>query len=336
MVKQNPITLMDHIGLKNIPEKKFNEPVNENIANINEEVRKRFIGCFLGLAIGDAKGMPAESKSKDEADNVANTSEYLDGYLPAGHYTDDTNQAILLAESIIEKGEFNPDTFMKHMTKMDLTRGYGPTTMKSVLRYVNGTKAEESGLPSNGNGPSMRVAPLALVYHHDLDKLKKIVIQYAKCTHTLPEAVAGSLAVAFSIAYNLNNYNQPFDKENFRKELIKFIKPVSPEVAASLKKDSILMERYGCTVLESVPYAIKAFLENPLNYKKTINESIKGAGDADTIAAIAGSISGAINGVTGIPADWINNLENNDKGRDYIVYLAKKLYEISEQVSKEK
>lgn len=327
---------MEYLGLNDPPEPKIEGSVTEDINAINDEMRQRFIGCFLGLAIGDAKGMPAESKTPEEADKVANTFEYIDGYLPAGHYTDDTNQAILLAESIIEKGGFDPDTFMKHMTKMDLTRGYGPTTIKSVVRYVNGTPAEESGLPSNGNGPSMRVAPLALVYYHDLNKLKKVVIQYAKCTHTLPEAVAGSLAVAFSIAYMLNNFEQPFDAEKFRNELINFIKPVSPEVADSLKQDSKLSERFGCTVLESLPYAIKAFIKNPYSYKVTISESIKGAGDADTIAAIAGAISGAINGVTGIPENWIKGLENEEKGRDYIVALANKLFKISEKFKKEK
>jgi ADP-ribosylglycohydrolase len=41
-------------------------------------------------------------------------------------------------------------------------------------------------------------------------------------------------------------------------------------------------------------------------------------GDTDTIAAMTGAISGAYHGTQGIPLNWINDLDNEGKGRDYI------------------
>ena len=155
---------------------KTNPEENENISNNTAEIRKKIIGCLLGLAIGDAKGMAAESKGVTYSQKVANNFDYMNGYLPAGHYTDDTHHALILGKSLIETGDFDPDNFMKKLSNMDLSRGYGPTTIKSILRYQSGLKHTESGLASPGNGPSMRIAPLAILYHQNKDLLRK----YAK------------------------------------------------------------------------------------------------------------------------------------------------------------
>lgn len=49
-----------------------------------------------------------------------------------------------------------------------------------------------------------------------------------------------------------------------------------------------------------------------------------GKGDTDTIAAMAGAISGAYLGIEAIPADWRERLEN----RVYIETLAHKLWQL--------
>ncbi len=51
-------------------------------------------------------------------------------------------------------------------------------------------------------------------------------------------------------------------------------------------------------------------------------------GDTDTIGAMTGAILGASNGINSIPAEWLDNLENGEKGRDYIIALAKRLFEL--------
>lgn len=339
MTSRHPLSLREYLK-QEIDRHDSNNLENKeqviDIADITNEVEKRFVGCLLGLAIGDAKGMPAESQTPDKAQKVANEFNYVEGYLPKGHYTDDTNHAILLAESIISGNAFDADNFMEHMQEMDLTRGYGPTTVKSVMKYIQGSSVIESGHESPSNGAAMRVAPLALVYYRDIKTLRENVIKSAIVTHKTSEAVAGALSVAFSIAYMLNHFEEDFDKEEYLSKLIDFVKPVFPKLANSFIEDAKLMNRYGCRVLETVPYSIKAFLNNSSSFESTIGESIKGAGDADTIAAISGAISGALNGVAGIPKEWIDGLENGEKGKDYIVSLAKKLYKLSKELSQKK
>jgi len=219
---------------------------------------------------------------------------------------------------------------------MDVNRGYGPTTMKVVLRYLGGIPYDKAGLPSPGNGPSMRVAPLALLYHYDLDLLREYTRASARVTHTAPEAIAGAMTVSFSIAYMLNHFKEKFDKARFLNELINFIQNESPELAEALKDNAELMKREGCRVLETVPHAIRIFLQDPYDFERAISQAIRGGGDADTIAAIVGAISGAFNGLDKIPQLWIERLENSPKGRDYIKKLANDLCMLSRRKAKEK
>src|SRR5262249_14972154 len=76
--------------------------------------RSRALGALYGLAIGDALGMPTQSRSR--ADIVARSGSLLDGLepgppghpvaagLPAGTVTDDTEQAVLLARLVVRGG----------------------------------------------------------------------------------------------------------------------------------------------------------------------------------------------------------------------------------------
>ena len=311
--------------LKQYFENGTDEEMNEIIGFTKEKV----IGCLLGLAVGDAKGMPAESKSIAEADIVADTFDYIPGYLPAGHYTDDTHHAILLAESMLQEEGFNPRTFLKTLCSLDLKRGIGPTTYKALQKFLAGDDPESTGSYTETNGSAMRIAPIAILYHYDMTALREAVIESTVVTHKSNVSVAGALTIAFAIAYMLNHDGDVVDEEMFLSELSEFVKPYSPELSEMLEGKCQLPPRVGCGVVESVPHAIHSFLKSPNNYQDVVADAIRGAGDADTVAAMAGAVAGALNGFKNIPPDWINGLENNEKGRDYIIAIAEKLYELS-------
>ena len=69
------------------------------------EEKDRAISCFIGLAVGDALGSPAEFKEPGEFEPIT-TMRYSGVWrIPAGYWTDDTSMALCLAESIIEHDE---------------------------------------------------------------------------------------------------------------------------------------------------------------------------------------------------------------------------------------
>jgi poly(ADP-ribose) glycohydrolase ARH3 len=66
----------------------------------------------------------------------------------------------------------------------------------------------------------------------------------------------------------------------------------------------------------------------PESYTQTIGHAILLGGDTDTIAAMAGAVSGAYLGASAIPADLLASLEDGHQGRSYIDDLATRLFEV--------
>ncbi len=73
----------------------------------------RALNTLVGLAVGDALGMPTQSMSRaDIAARYGRVDRLLDGApdqpiapgMPAGSITDDTEQALLLADLLVEGG----------------------------------------------------------------------------------------------------------------------------------------------------------------------------------------------------------------------------------------
>ena len=81
----------------------------------------------------------------------------------------------------------------------------------------------------------------------------------------------------------------------------------------------------GIEALESVPTAIACFSLSPNCYIDTIANAIFLGGDTDTIAAMAGAISGAFLGDGAIPRRLVEHLESSPKGGAYISKLAERL-----------
>jgi ADP-ribosylglycohydrolase len=72
------------------------------------EVIARYRGSLLGLAVGDALGVPLEFKKPGTFSPV---SDLVGGGvfgLTAGQWTDDTSMALCLAESLVERQGFDP------------------------------------------------------------------------------------------------------------------------------------------------------------------------------------------------------------------------------------
>jgi len=62
-------------------------------------------------------------------------------------------------------------------------------------------------------------------------------------------------------------------------------------------------------------------------FEEPVTFAVACGGDTDTIGAMAGAIAGARDGITAIPARWLDALENGDRGRSYVEDLARRLWE---------
>lgn len=306
--------------------------------NPTDSIVDRFIGSILGLAIGDAMGMPFEGWYPDQIERCWKDKVFQPAShrgLGPGQYTDDTLMAICHLKSLIHSGEMNPeDTARKFTEWFDSgnLRGIGRSTLISMRRLKQGRSWQESGATGEfaaGNGGAMRIAPLGLFYHNDIPLLKEAVRQAVVITHSNEEAVAGATAVAYMVAKAAKG---DLDPDTAVSETREFVgdSAVSKNLA---KAETLLrnntkpreaMEILGTSgyVVETVASAAFCFLYTPLDFKSAVVNAVLGGLDADTTAAVAGAMSGAFNGRGEIPQDWINGLEDNE----LLTAMAVKLY----------
>ncbi len=169
-----------------------------------------FQGCLLGLAIGDALGMPVEGmRASAIRSNFGRMYDFLDApwrMLSAGQWTDDTKMMLCHARSIVEMGSVDVDDTARQFIawfESNDWRGIGGATYASIKRLLDGVPPLESGEKGEmaaGNGVAMRIAPVGLIDCRHLERLRENTRNVAVITHDNQEAVAGGQAVAYAVA----------------------------------------------------------------------------------------------------------------------------------------
>ena len=83
----------------------------------------------------------------------------------------------------------------------------------------------------------------------------------------------------------------------------------------------------GIEAHRSVPSASYLALAYSLDFQDAIRAAISLGGDTDTIAGMVGAIIGAHVGERGLPAEWIEQLEEGLRGRSFARELAGRLFQ---------
>ena len=136
----------------------------------------QYIGCFLGLALGDALGAPYEGGVLERL------LWRVLGRTPQGElrFTDDTQMALDLAQSLIaHQGLVQSDLAQRFANSYHWSRGYGPSTARLLKRVRQGQAwqaANKQTYPqgSLGNGAAMRAPIMALFKTDSMPDLVKI------------------------------------------------------------------------------------------------------------------------------------------------------------------
>lgn len=286
---------------------------------------------ILGLAIGDALGLPYEFLTRDELIN-----ETIDKMLPTerlktpkGYYSDDTSLTLCLLESLT--GGYNlediANNFVKwlydgYLTPEGKAFGIGKTTKESIIRIKEGVALSECGgigERDNGNGSLMRILPLAYylptISH---DKWYNIIREICSLTHAHDVSViACTIYVLYAI--ELINGEDKFNslvkvsetiKNDFsnNSELSRFEIVLNNEI----KNQNIDNIRSGGYVVSTLEAALYCFLTTD-NYNDCITTAIKLGHDTDTTAAVCGGLAGIYYKVHTINSNWIHSLKDLNK-----------------------
>lgn len=308
----------------------------------------KFIGALVGTFVGDALGMAVEGYTIEEIEKKYGQLDYmLEARLGAGTYTDDTEMMIGIAESLVSASGFDgADMAEKFVVNCNLNRGYGTGTIEALNNIKAGSNWQKAGENifdggSFGNGSAMRIAPIGVFYHTNYEELRIKAEQSSQITHTHPLGKTGAAMQALTVGYAVNRKPEDdFPIADYFDVLTKYIDFESAEynqrLAAiqdflkSLPGPKVVCDKLGsdARAFNSVPTSIYSFLINTDNFKKAVTYAINLGGDTDTLGAMTGAIAGAYHGYSDIPPDWLDQLENGEKGLDYVIELGKKLFQL--------
>lgn len=303
---------------------------------------EQYIGCLVGLAVGDALGYPVEGMSLRqirEKYGPAGLGDFASRHgHPSGSYSDDTQLTLAVAQALLEAGERPADELMEAMARAfvdwyqspEMARGPGLSTMAACANLARGVPWHASGLAdAKGCGAPMRVAPIALRYCREPERLREVASLSARMTHRHPTAVAAALTNAAAVAYALER--KPL--EGLLEELLRVAAPLDAEMEEALLKvracEGATPEEAFAELGETgssehvLASALFCFLRTPEDYRATVLAGINCNGDSDSIGAMAGALSGAYNGLRAIPGRWARRVEN----RAEVERVARELYE---------
>ncbi len=238
---------------------------------------------MLGAIIGDIVGSRFEWKP-----NKSKDFEFMT-HIGGCHPTDDSIMTIAIASAILECNGNYTQLGKKAVEQMQkLGRKYPHAGYGGNFR---GWIASNNPQPYNsyGNGSAMRVSACAYAAN-SLEETVALSRAVTEVTHNHKEGIKGAEAVAVAIYLALDG-KSIFEIRDY---IDKHYYPMN------FTLDSVRdAYRFDVTCQGSVPQAIMAFLESA-DYEDAVRNAISLGGDADTQAAIAGSIAEAY---YGIPAE---------------------------------
>ncbi len=300
----------------------------------------RFRGALLGLAVGDALGATLEFKPPGTFTPISDMVGQGPFDLPPGAYTDDTAMALCLAESLVEHGDFDPvDQLHRyvgwyrhgHNSSTGACFDIGTATRAALERF----ERTEEPFPGDaapdaaGNGPLMKLAPVAMAFAGRPDEAIAHAAASARTTHGAPEALDAARAFAALLLGALTGVakEQLLEGDGAGLDAATLHPKVAAVLLGSYRDKAPPEIRGGGYVVDALEAALWA-VHGATSYEEAVLRAANLGDDADTTAAIAGQLAGALYGVEQIPARWRERLY----GHDRIAALADDLRALAEQL----
>jgi len=305
----------------------------------------RIVGGLLGVAVGDALGVPVEFLPREvvRRNPVREMRGYGTHNQPKGTWSDDTSMTLCLVEELMthRPGEpLNDDALAGILNRFlrwrddDLwtARGevfdVGNTTTYALSKWRAGFPLHEVGLrdeKSIGNGSLMRSLPVAMAYANVSDaELLEVAHAVSRLTHAHPRA---QMACGIFCLYARGLLGGRSREEAYREaaeaatsayrrapyadELPHFAPFLSGTL---LKRDesAIKTDTYAVATLEAAIWT----LHRAEDFRDAVLTAVNLGWDADTVGSVTGGLAGVYWGRDGIPKEWIQTLARSDELQD--------------------
>jgi ADP-ribosyl-[dinitrogen reductase] hydrolase len=295
-------------------------------------LRDRFLGALMGLAVGDALAAATQYKKPGTFTAIGDMLGGGPFDLPRGAWTDDTAMALCPAESLAEKEAFDPRDQVERYTRWQ-QQGYLTSTGQCV-GITGGTaralaQAKWRRQPYSGShdptqlDPEVlpRVAPVVMFFFAAPTEAVTMAGDAARTTCQSPTAVEackffaavlyGALASKPKNAV-LSPPAELLDATSLR------------TTVAELARHALQLGAAGTPLAGNVVEALEAALwafRTTDNFRDGALRVANLGANSDVAASVYGQLAGAYYGVGSIPSTWRNSL----MGKDLIEGLADRL-----------
>ncbi|MGD8457862.1 MAG: ADP-ribosylglycohydrolase family protein [Anaerolineales bacterium] len=304
----------------------------------------KILGGLYGQALGDAFAMPAYLHPKDTREKYGDwITDFHPGPpdhpvhfgLAAGQVTDDTEQAMALAEMIIQekgitvKGAAQALVNWYESIDGDNSPYVGPSSRKACQALKAGADPTMTGNQGDTDGGAMRISPIGLINPGNPQQAVKDAATACTPSHNTRVAISGAAAVAGAIAEAMKENNSLDDvlqagiqsAEEGEKyghtwlgasvpRRIKLALEIASQEKAVFDRIVDLYDVIGSTLAtsETVPSAFGVLSLSGGDITLCAQYSAAISGDADTVGAIACAIAGAWNGYEKFPKKFIKKI----------------------------
>lgn len=291
---------------------------------------KQVLSAVLGLALGDALGVPVEFMGRERLERDPVTGMRANGthHQSAGTWSDDTSMALCLLESLTEgvnyddmMSRFYRWAYKGYMTAHGKVFDMGIATQQALGRFARGTPALQcggAGEYDNGNGSLMRILPVALYLHRTAGpgfpgkaEAYEVIHSASAVTHAHPisliacglycaaanDLLCGRPDVWEGIGTAKAFYRAQPDLAPF----LDAFRRVEPDLLPALPREEV---KSGGFVLHTLEAALWC-LERTGGFRACLLEAVNLGEDTDTTGAVAGGLAGLRYGLDALPGEWL-------------------------------
>ena len=278
-------------------------------------MNKKLYDAVIGLAIGDALGVPYEFKKRGTflcKDMVG----YKTHHQPKGTWSDDTSMVLATLDSLKSNdGKIVPTDMFERFNRWLQNSDYTPfgevfdagiATCKALK-----TGKPQSGEYDNGNGSLMRILPLAFVPCTE-DEIRAVsAITHAHRISMDACVIYVHVANRILAGEDINEiiptlqYDKPFDR----------LHRIDQLSAQEIKSSGYVVD-----TLEAALWAVShksGDAGKEKSFRSDLLDAVNLGSDTDTVGAVAGGLAGIIYGLDDV-ADWVEALQNRQELERYL------------------
>jgi ADP-ribosylglycohydrolase len=290
----------------------------------------RIYGALIGQAVGDALGAPTEGMTREE---ITSRYGWVDDFVsddPAG--TDDTEYAVLSARIILKHGhELTPAdvtaAWRENLIEQDggFDRG-GFSEMTAINNLRAGLAAPQTGTDNHemwSDGTAMRITPVGVFCAGDPREAARLAAIDAQVSHArdgiyCAQAVAAAVAAAlvessWEAVIGAGLAVLPPGSWSVRLitravDIGRQAPGLRPAVDQLYEEISLFHYPWDDVGPEATALAFGVLAAARGDYVGAVLAGVNVGRDADTIAAMAGGMAGALHGAEAVPERWRNRI----------------------------